>query len=176
MVFTLQNWFRIIPRSCDLLHCYKVDHVDIGLHYIIVFKLIFRLCNLFQQFPRVTSIGSLPPKTLGKSRRPPQNPRDPPKTLAEPRRTLGETPHDPRRDLAEASEGQISSESLAEGCAPRKVTLRNFRIFPLQNSLRINYVIIRPALSGGMDWWRMEWPFSRVRIIFFRGRNFQENA
>ena len=30
----------------------------------------------------------------------------------------------------------------------------------------------RPALSGGMDWWRMEWPFSRVRKIFFRGRNF----
>ena len=36
--------------------------------------------------------------------------------------------------------------------------------------------IFRPALSGGMDWWRMEWPFSRVRKIFFRGRNFQENA
>ena len=32
----------------------------------------------------------------------------------------------------------------------------------------------RPALSGGMDWWRMEWPFSRVRKIFFRDRNFQE--
>ena len=35
--------------------------------------------------------------------------------------------------------------------------------------------IIRPALSGGMDWWRMEWPFSRVRKIFFRGRIFQQN-
>ena len=35
--------------------------------------------------------------------------------------------------------------------------------------------IIRPALSGGMDWWRMEWPFSRLRKIFFRGRNFLEN-
>ena len=35
--------------------------------------------------------------------------------------------------------------------------------------------IFRPALSGGMDWWRMEWPFSRVRKIFFRGRNLQEN-
>ena len=33
----------------------------------------------------------------------------------------------------------------------------------------------RPALSGGMDWWRREWPFSRVRKIFFRGRNLQEN-
>ena len=29
----------------------------------------------------------------------------------------------------------------------------------------------RRALSGGMDWWRMEWPFSRVQ----RGRNLQEN-
>ena len=37
-----------------------------------------------QQFLRVTSIGSLPPKALGKSRGPPQNP-------AEARRTLGET-------------------------------------------------------------------------------------
>ena len=36
-------------------------------------------------------------------------------------------------------------------------------------------LLIRPALSGGMDWWRMEWPFSRVRKIFFRGRNFQGN-
>ena len=36
--------------------------------------------------------------------------------------------------------------------------------------------ISRPALSGGMDWWRMEWPFSRVPKIVFRGRNFQENA
>ena len=33
----------------------------------------------------------------------------------------------------------------------------------------------RPALSGGTDLWRMEWPFSRVRKIFFRGRNFQQN-
>ena len=35
-------------------------------------------------------------------------------------------------------------------------------------------IMFRPALSGGMDWWRMELPFSRVRKIFFRGRNFQE--
>ena len=41
-----------------------------------------------QQLPRVTSIGSLPPKTLGKSRGPPQNP-------TEPRRALGETPAEP---------------------------------------------------------------------------------
>ena len=50
-----------------------------------------------QQFPRVTSIGTLPPKTLGKSRVPPQRPR----------RTLGETPRsplrDPRRALWEAN-------------------------------------------------------------------------
>ena len=36
---------------------------------------------------------------------------------------LSETP-------AEPSERQISSESLAEGCAPRMVTLRNFSHFP----------------------------------------------
>ena len=35
--------------------------------------------------------------------------------------------------------------------------------------------ICRPALSGGMDCWRMELPFSRVRKRFFRGRNLQEN-
>ena len=34
---------------------------------------------------------------------------------------------------------------------------------------------IWPALSGGMDWWRMESPFSRVRKILFRGRNLQED-
>ena len=33
----------------------------------------------------------------------------------------------------------------------------------------------RPAVSGGMDWWRMEWPFSRARKIFIRGRIFQED-
>ena len=40
---------------------------------------------------------------------------------------------------------------------------------------QLQHPYCRPALSGGMDWWRMEWPFSRVRKIFFRGRNFQEN-
>ena len=43
-----------------------------------------------QRFPRVTSIGPLPPKTLGKSREPPQNP--------------AKTPQNPRRDPAEPSE------------------------------------------------------------------------
>ena len=46
--------------------------------------------------------------------------RDPAEPSERPRRALGETP-------AEPSERQISSESLAEGCAPRLVTLRNFR-------------------------------------------------
>ena len=71
-----------------------------------------------QHFPRVTSIGSVFPKTLGKLRGPQQNPAEPRRTLRE---TLGETPTEP-------SERQISSESLAEGCAPRMVTIRNFRI------------------------------------------------
>ena len=74
-------------------------------------------------------IGSLPPKNLGKSRGPPQNP-------AEPRRTLGDTP-------AEPPERQIprSTEGLAEGCAPRMVTLRNFRILPFfcKDSVRLTF-------------------------------------
>ena len=37
--------------------------------------------------------------------------------------------------------------------------LRDAHVHPLQQ-------VIRPALSGGMDWWRMEWPFSRVRKCF----------
>ena len=43
-----------------------------------------------QQFSRVTSIGSLPPKNLGKSRGPPQN--------------FCRTPQNPRRVPAEPSE------------------------------------------------------------------------
>ena len=45
----------------------------------------------FQQFRRVTSMGSLPPKTS-------ENPADPRRTPQRPRRTLGETPQSPRRD------------------------------------------------------------------------------
>ena len=79
-----------------------------------------------QQFPRVTRIGSLPPKTRGKSRGPPQSP--------------AETPQNPRRDPAEPSESQISSGTLAEGCAPPLVIrkgllhprLTTFGDFPLQ--------------------------------------------
>ena len=82
------------------------------------------LCEfpMFQQFPRVTNIGSLPPKTLRKSRGPPQN-------RAEPRRALGETPAEPSETQRppQSPLRQISSESLAEGCAPRMVTLLNFR-------------------------------------------------
>ena len=29
-----------------------------------------------------------------------------------------------------------------------------------------DYTHIRPALCGGMDWWRREWSFSRVRKYF----------
>ena len=61
----------------------------------------------------------------------PGNPRKIPRTPPEPRRDPAEPPQRPRRALgetpAEPSERQISSESLAEGCAPRMVTLRNFR-------------------------------------------------
>ena len=62
----------------------------------------------FQQFRRVTSIGSLPPKTLGKSRGPPQNP--------------AETPQNPRRDSAEPSERP--SQSPLRGKFPRRASRR----------------------------------------------------
>ena len=62
----------------------------------------------FQQFPRVTSIGSLPPKTLGKSRGPPQNP--------------AETPQNPRRDPAEPSERP--PQSPLRGKFPRRASRR----------------------------------------------------
>ena len=75
-----------------------------------------KLC--FQQFPRVTSIGSIPPKNLGESRGPSERLR----------RTLGETVQSPLREPPQSPQrGKISSESLAEGCAPRMLTLRNFR-------------------------------------------------
>ena len=81
------------------------------------------------------------------------------------------------------------SRECSRGC-PRKCTrsglvvchlvcfhLRcSLAIFEFMKSIkRAENNIHRPALSGGMDWWRMEWPFSRVRKIFFRGRIFQEN-
>ena len=61
----------------------------------------------------------------------PRKPRKIPRTPAEPRRDPAEPSERPRRALAETpaepSERQISSESLAEGCAPRMVTLRYFK-------------------------------------------------
>ena len=36
--------------------------------------------------------------------------------------------------------------------------------------------IFRPALSGGMDWWRMEMAIFQSPNIFFRGRIFRENS
>ena len=62
----------------------------------------------------------------------PENPRKIPRHYpAEPRRDPAEPSERPRGALsetpAEPSERQISSESLAEGCAPRLVTLRNFK-------------------------------------------------
>ena len=76
------------------------------------------------------------PETLGKSRAPPAEPRrDPAEPSERPRGALSETP-------AEPSERQISLESLAEGCAPRMVTLRNFKI--LQTPTPILDKIPRP--------------------------------
>ena len=38
--------FALFPRLCNFWCCFKVYHVDIGLHYIIAFELISWLCNL----------------------------------------------------------------------------------------------------------------------------------
>ena len=69
--------------------------------------------------------------TVPKGATTPENPRKVPRTPAEPRRDPAEPSERPRGALsetpAEPSERQISSESLAEGCAPRMVSLRNFR-------------------------------------------------
>ena len=43
--------------------------------------------------------------------------------------TLRKSKRPPQRPPSEPSDRQISSESLAEGCAPRVVTLRNFKKF-----------------------------------------------
>ena len=46
---------------------------------------------------------------------------------------------------------------------------------PLDYSYELDLSHInRLALGEGMDWLRMELPVSRVRKIFFRGRNLQE--
>ena len=66
------------------------------------------LSLLLQQFRRVTSIGSLPPKKLGKTRGPPQNP-------AEPRRTLGETSAEP---------AERPPQSPLKGKFPRRASRR----------------------------------------------------
>ena len=42
----------------------------------------------------------------------------------------------------------------------------------LRFSCSFSRVFFRPALSGGMDWWRMEWSLSRVRKIFFQRLKF----
>ena len=64
--------------------------------------------SMVQQFPRVTSIGSLPPKTLGKSHVPPHSP--------------AETPQNPRRDPAEPS--QRPPQSPLRGQFPRRASRR----------------------------------------------------
>ena len=63
----------------------------------------------------------------------PENPRRTPQSPAEPSVIPPQSPlRDPCRALwetpAEPSERQISSDSLAEGCSPRMVTLRKIRI------------------------------------------------
>ena len=77
--------------------------------------------------------------TLEKSCRPTQNP-------AEPHRTLEETPAESSEN---SSERQISLESLAEGCAPRMVTLQSFRNNTTYTQNRkIKSSKLKPALTS----------------------------
>ena len=78
---------------------------------------------LFQQFPRVTRRGSLPSEISAEPRKPPRR---------APRRPC-RTRRDPCRGPCETSERRISSESLAEGCAPRTVTLRKFKSYLIRS-------------------------------------------
>ena len=102
------------PKHCRQCFCKIVLR-----HWVLVVPCLCQsssgACSTIQQFRRVTSVGSLSPKTLRKFRRPPQNP-------AEPRRTLGETPAEPSERFP---------QSPPRGKFPRRasrVTLRNFRI------------------------------------------------
>ena len=85
----------------------------------------------------------------------PENPRKIPRTPAEPRRDPAEPSERPRRARgetpAEPFERQISSESLAEGCAPRVVTLRNFRTVFLGDDLP-------PKIAKALAIYRIEKP------------------
>ena len=67
---------------------------------------------LLQQF--LASIGSLPS----------ENPADPRRT---PRSPAEASNRPPQRPLRTPQRGKFCSESLAEGCAPRMVTLQNFQ-------------------------------------------------
>ena len=57
---------------------------------------------------------------------------------AEPHRTLEETPADRSKN---PSERQISSESLADDCAPRMVTSRTLEITILKSSVQNHYIL-----------------------------------
>ena len=76
----------------------------------------------------------------------PENPRKIPRAPAEPRRDPAEPSERPRGALsetpAEPSERRISSESLAEGCTPRMVTLRNLKIIAVTIIIIIIIIII----------------------------------
>ena len=42
--------FELFPWLYNFLCCFKAHCVDIGLHYMIVFELTYRLCNLFLHY------------------------------------------------------------------------------------------------------------------------------
>ena len=49
-IFHYTTGFEFFPQFCNALCCCRVHHVDMGLHYMIVFKLIYWLCNLFLHY------------------------------------------------------------------------------------------------------------------------------
>ena len=67
----------------------------------------------------------------------------PRKTSESPADPLGETPAEASKN---PSERQISPESLAEGCAPRMVTLRNFSSWGFGNVVKPQFLPV-PALD-----------------------------
>ena len=83
------------------------------------------------------------------------------------------TPPPPGQTLSRVERRRLLRALIVKNLEKKKKTLG---LISGTSWRTLSFLFFRPALSGGMDWWRMEWPFSRVRKIFFRGRNFQENA
>ena len=62
--------FELSSHLCNFMRCCRAHHVDIGLHYMVVFELIYRLCHVFcitELVPRAQHINfgrSHPPRKI----------------------------------------------------------------------------------------------------------------